>query len=95
MVASSHKVVSFEVNADSTLDAGAWFLLMFDATSDPGNGAVAPAKCYSVPSGTAQMSGTFAPNGIWFQKGIVLVVSTTGCFTETQSAHAFIAVDWQ
>lgn len=83
---------SFEVSADSTLSAAAWWILIFDATSDPGNGSVTPRKCYAQVSGatSAAYAWTFP---IHFTTGIVIVVSTSGCFTETQSAHAFISGD--
>lgn len=90
----NHKLVSFEVAADSTLSAAAWWFLIYDAAADPGNGTVTPAKCFAVPSGTAQIGGTYASGGVTFTNGIVGVVSTTGCGTETQSSHAYIAMDW-
>lgn len=86
-------IYSFEVNADATLSAAAWFVLIFDATAVPANGAITPEKCYGQAAGSAQMGGTFASNGIANTTGIVVAVSTTGCFTMTQSVHAFIAAD--
>lgn len=83
---------SFEVSADSTLSAAAWWILIFDATSDPGNGAVTPRKCYSQASGTTSIAYAWTIP-IAFTAGITIVVSTTGCYTETQSAHAFISGD--
>lgn len=89
---SAGNLYSFEVSADSTLSAAAWWILIFDATSDPGNGAVTPRKCYAQVSGATSAAYAF-PTPITFANGIVIVVSTTGCFTETQSAHAFISGD--
>ncbi len=86
---------SFEVQADSTLDAAAWWILMYDGSSAPADGAVTPTKCYAVQSGQPQAGGTFATAGVPFIKGIVIAVSTTGCFTQTSSTHAFIGVDVQ
>jgi hypothetical protein len=94
-VTGSHKLQSFEVSADSTLSGAAWWILIYDASADPGNGTVAPAKCYAMSSGTTSFSAGFVPGGVNFQNGIVMVVSTTGCFTETQSTHAFLSADWQ
>ena len=90
--ASAGNLYSFEVSADSTLSAAAWWILIFDAASDPGNGGVTPRKCY------AQVPGSTSASYIWtvpisFSTGIVIVASTTGCYTETQSAHAFISGD--
>lgn len=83
----------FEVQADSTLSATTWYILILNAIVDPGNGAVAPQKCYTMPAGSQSYSGAFV-NPPAFSVGIVIVVSTTGCFTETQSAHAFISGDF-
>ena len=73
---------------------GGYFMLL-NAAADPGNGPVTPVKC--MPIGAYQGASISAdPDTMWdFPKGIVLVFSTTGCFTETQSTHAFIGVDWQ
>ena len=72
----------------------AWWLLVFDATSAPADGAVTPAKCFAYPAGTLSASyGFSAPPA--FTTGIVLSVSTTGCFTKTASVHAFLGGDYQ
>lgn len=83
---------SFEVSADSTLSAAAWWIMIFDATADPGNGAVTPRKCFGQVSGATSAAYAFS-TPIAFTTGITIVVSTTGCYTETQSAHAFISGD--
>ena len=93
--ASGGTLYTFQVSADSTLSGAAWWVMILNSTTDPGNGAVVPIKCFAASSGTPALGGTFASGGIYFPKGITIVVSTTGCFTETQSAHAFIAADWQ
>ena len=85
---------SFNAVADSTLNAAAWYLIIEDATSW-GTGAQTPAKCYYVPAGQSTFGGTFASNGVAFATGITVGVSTTGCFTVTSSAHAFISGDYQ
>jgi hypothetical protein len=66
----------------------------FDATALPSNGAVTPAKCYTVPAATASLSGAF-PTPAAFATGITIGVSTTGCFTLTASVHAFISGDYK
>lgn len=86
---------SFEVSADATLAGAIWYVMVFDAASLPADGAVTPAKCYQQPSGTTQMGGTLGPGGVTFGTGIVIGVSTTGCFSKTASTHAFIAGDFQ
>ena len=91
---SSGNLYSFEVSADSTLSAAAWWILIYDATADPGNGTVTPLKCYAQASGVTSASYAWL-TPINFKTGIVIAVSTTGCYTETQSAHAFISGDAQ
>lgn len=93
--ASAGKIKGFEVSADSTLSAAIWYVIVFDATSLPANGAITPAKCYQQPAGQTQMGGTFGPGGTTMGTGITIGVSTTGCFTQTASIHAFIAADYQ
>ena len=93
--ASAGTLQSFEVSADPTLAGAAWWLLIYDATSKPTDGAVTPAKCYAYPSGTTSAGGTFTESGVTFTTGITLAVSTTGCFTSTSSTHAFLAGDYR
>lgn len=92
--ASAGTLANFTVSADATLSAAAWYVLIFDATSLPADGAVTPAKCYPIAAGV-QTYGASALN-IAFTSGITIGVSTTGCFTKTASVHAsFIGVDFQ
>ncbi len=87
-------LLGFDVGADSTLSGAAWWVMIFDATSAPGDGAVTPAKCYAAPAGATSLSGGFtAPAS--FSTGITIAVSTTGCFTKTASTHAFISGDYR
>lgn len=81
---------SFNVSADSTLSGAAWWVMIYNLTAAPADGAVTPTKCYALPSGSTGISGAFvAP--ITMSTGIVIGVSTTGCFTKTASTHAFIS----
>ena len=92
--ASAGNLYSFEVSADSTLSGAPWWVMIFNATTLPADGAVTPAKCYAMSSG--QVSASYAWNvPVQFSTGIVIGVSTTGCFTKTASAHAFISGDAQ
>ena len=84
----------FDVSADSTLSAAAWWIMIYDATAAPSDGAVTPAKCYAMASGTTSYAGAFPIPPI-FKNGIVIGVSTTGCFSKTASTHAFISGDTQ
>lgn len=92
--ASAGTLSSFNVSADSTLSGAAWWIMVYNATSAPADGAVTPLKCYAMASGTTSYASAFtAP--ITFSAGITIGVSTTGCFTKTASTHAFISGDAQ
>lgn len=84
----------FNVSADSTLSGAAWWLMIFDATTLPGDGTVTPAKCYAMASGVTSFSASWAVP-IYFPTGVVIGVSTAGCFSKTASVHAFISGDYQ
>lgn len=91
---SAGNLYAFEVSADSTLSSAPWWVMIFNATSLPADGAVTPAKCYAVAAGVPSVSyGWNTP--VQFSNGIVIGASTTGCFTKTASAHAFISGDAQ
>lgn len=92
--AAAGNLYSLNVSADSTLSATAWWIMIHNATSAPGNGAVTPLKCYAMASGTTSASFAF-PTPIRFSTGISVTVSTNGCFTQADSAHAFISGDVQ
>ena len=92
--ASAGNLYSFEVSADSTLSGSPWWIMIFNATTLPADGAVTPTKCYAMSSG--QTSAAYAwMIPVQFSTGIVIGVSTTGCFTKTASVHAFISGDAQ
>lgn len=92
--ASAGNIYSFNVSADSTLSGAAWWLVIFNATTLPADGTITPAKCYAFPSGTTSYSAAF-PVPVGFSTGIVLGVSTTGCFNKTASVHAFLSGDYK
>jgi hypothetical protein len=91
---AASSLYSFNVSADSTLSAAAWWIMIYNATTAPVDGAVTPARCYAMASGSTSFSAAF-PAGLPFGTGIVIGVSTTGCFTKTASTHAFIAGDFK
>lgn len=97
--ASANKsLAGFQVSVDSTLLQSPWWIMIFDATSAPADGPLTPpntsAKCYGVPANTPSRSYGFT-SPPKFTNGIVITVSTTGCFDKTESAHAFISGDIQ
>ncbi len=86
--ASAGNLYGFNVVAG----ASAGFVLVFNATSAPADGAVTPVKCYPVAaSGAIEQNYRSLP--VAFTTGITVVFSTTGCFSKTASATAFISVD--
>jgi hypothetical protein len=75
-----------------TSGATAGYLLVYDSATVPSDGAVTPNGCYAVPASTTQSIAEInypAP----FVNGVAVVFSTTGCFTQTSSATAFLR--WQ
>lgn len=65
------------------------YLMTFNATSVPADGAVTPVDCLPVPAesvGSISFDGA-APDA--YSAGIVAVFSTTGPFTKTSSATAY------
>lgn len=67
----------------------AGFLMMFNATSAPADGTVTPVFCKAVAANTTAEFPLIPPAA--FSTGITAVFSTTGCFTKTISATAFIS----
>lgn len=77
------------VSASVVAGASAGFMLIFDAVAAPADGAVTPKYCYPVAANAAVSTPPWlVPPS--FSTGIVVVFSTTGCFTKTASATAFI-----
>jgi len=71
-----------------TNGASAGFLLVFNATTAPADGAVTPRICRAVQAnGSVEVDHSGAPD--YFDTGIVAVFSTTGCLTKTASATGF------
>jgi hypothetical protein len=76
---------SLQANNSST----AGYLLVFDASSAPADGTVTPKFCYEMAANTTlQESWQY---GVPFVNGVTLVYSSTGCFSKTASATAFMA----
>lgn len=75
-----------------TSGASAGFVMIFDATSAPVDGAVTPKECVVVAANsTVRDAQADIPDR--FTTGITIVFSTTGCFSKTASATAFIKAD--
>jgi hypothetical protein len=75
-----------------TIGATSGYLMVFDATSAPSDGAVTPKFCRYVKSdGTSGATSLAWLNPLVFASGISVAFSSTGCFTKTASATAFFS----
>lgn len=73
-----------------TTGATAGFGMLFNATALPANGAVTPVNCWVIPANsTAGIS--YGQTPYVASTGITIGFSSTGCFTLTASATAFIS----
>lgn len=86
--ASAGNLYGFNVVAG----ASAGFVLVFNAISAPADGAVTPVKCLPLAA-NAGLDQNYRSLPVAFTTGITVVFSTTGCFSKTASATAFISVD--
>jgi hypothetical protein len=65
------------------------FLMVFNSTTVPADGAVTPIECIPVGAASYQYLN-FAPQPPeWYSTGISAAISTTGCFTKTVGSGAF------
>lgn len=71
--------------------ASAGYLMIFDATSAPADGTVTPKLVEAIAANASIQQNFRTP--IRFATGITMVFSTTGPFTKTISATAFLAGD--
>lgn len=72
-----------------TNPGAAGYLMVFNSTTVPADGAVTPIHCVQVAAASYQYLN-FAPQPPeWYSTGISAAVSTTGCFTKTVSSGAF------
>jgi hypothetical protein len=85
--ASAGNLYAYQV----TTGAAAGFVMIFDATSAPADGAVTPVKCVAVAANSTVGVSMEPPEA--FSTGITAVFSTTGCFTKTASATAMFSGD--
>jgi hypothetical protein len=85
--ASAGNLYAYQV----TTGALAGYVMIFNATSAPADGAVTPIKCVAVPAGATVGVSNNPPEA--FSTGITAVFSTTGCFTKTASATAMFSGD--
>lgn len=69
--------------------SGTGFLMVFNSTTVPGDGAVTPIECIPVSIGNVGYINYMpGPPGL-FLTGISVAFSSTGCFTKTTSPTVF------
>lgn len=88
LVVKSQGASLYDVNIVSGAAAG--YVLVIDANAVPADGAVTPALCLPVAANTG-IDLNMRAEPVRFVNGVVIVFSTTGCFTKTASATAFIS----
>lgn len=76
------------VTLQVTSGASAGFVLLFDSATIPADGAVTPKFCQTLAATSSFLLPDITTS---FQFGMAIVFSTTGCYTKTASATAFIA----
>jgi hypothetical protein len=72
--------------------ANAGYLMLFNATTAPADGAVTPVSAYTVAANST-LEMDYSGAALQFATGMVAVFSTTGPFTKTASATAMIWAD--
>lgn len=88
MKASAGTLYAFQ----AATGASSGFVMFFDATVAPGDGAVTPALCYGIAA-TSQVSQSWTVGpAVAFASGITMVFSTGAtCFSKTASATAYFS----
>jgi hypothetical protein len=73
-----------------TTGAAAGFLMTVDAAVAPaaGGAAIAPLNCAAIAANST-LAMDFGDTGEPYSTGLVVIFSSTGCFTNTASATAF------
>jgi hypothetical protein len=97
-VAASNVVIKSSAGSLAAVDcintlSSLAYLMLFNATTAPADGTVTPVKCYLVPAYASLRVVFNTP--LAFSTGIVAVMSSTGPFTKTATATAFISGDAQ
>lgn len=79
---------------DVTSGASAGYVLFFDSVTAPADGTVTPKLCFALPA-TSTTGASWLDYPVPFSTGIVVVFSTTGCFTKAISNTAFFTAQIQ
>ena len=78
------------ISAYATIGSTAGYLMLFNSATVPADGAVTPVECIQVTANSTNFLNWAPQPPEWFSNGIVIVFSTTGCFTKTISTTAFL-----
>jgi len=93
---ADHLVVKASPGKLAAVDASATtadgWIMLFNLTAAPADGAVAPLKAWQLPAGATER-WTFTPR-LAMGTGIVLVFSATGPYVKTASATALLSGDF-
>jgi uncharacterized integral membrane protein len=72
------------------------YIMVFDATAAPSDGAVSPLKCWGPMSAAGPFVFAWGEGPVFSNStGITVVSSSTGCFNKTATNAAFISVEYQ
>jgi hypothetical protein len=74
-----------------TTGATAGYVMIHNSATVPSAGAVTPLMCVAVPANTTVSIGASGDAPTRYSTGISASFSSTGCFTQTDSATAFFA----
>lgn len=85
--ASPGNLYKFQVTTGAT----AGYVMLFNLTAAPGNGAVTPVKCYVAPANSTVGDSWLPGPPLAFQSGITAGFSTTGCFNNTASSGNYFS----
>lgn len=92
MKASQATAISYGVTTGAT----AGYLMVFNATSAPADGAVTPAALAIQIPANATVTRTYSPpSTLQLSTGFTVCFSSTGPFTKTASATAMLEGTWQ
>lgn len=86
LVVSAAPCAVHDVNVVAGASAG--FVMLFDLAAAPADGAVTPKRCWAIAANGSLQFVFERP--LQMAVGCVLVFSTTGPFTKTVSATAFL-----
>jgi hypothetical protein len=78
----------------ATAGATAGYVLLIDSATVPADGAITPKFCYALPA-SSTTAASWIEYPAPFNNGIVIVFSTTGCFTKTVSNTSFFSAQVQ